>query len=140
MDAHANQNVIHTLNQQARFISKSLNTQLKKHHLFSSQWVIVYCLHKFGVMTQTDIWKYVNVEAPTITRTLAKMEQNGWITRTQGTDKRERIIELTTEAQKQFPLINESVTQLEEDLLGNLTPDEKKQLQHLLKKIGQSGE
>ncbi len=43
-------------------------------------------------MTQTDIWKYVNVEAPIVTRTIAKMEENGSIVHQQGEDKRERII------------------------------------------------
>lgn len=106
----SNQDVLHSLNQRSRLFSKLLNTQLKDHGLFSSQWSILFCIHHFGSMTQTDIWKYLNVEAPTVTRTLAKMEKNGWISRRPGDDKRERIIELTDLAKDNFFSIKQSVT------------------------------
>lgn len=135
MNNTLNQDVLHALNQGSRFVAKSLNTHLKEYGLFASQWTIMYCLHKFGPMTQTDIWKYVNVEAPTVTRTVTKMEKNGWILRTQGKDKRERIIELTDVAKQSFPAIKQSIMALENDLLGELSPEEKEQLVVLLSKI-----
>lgn len=131
----SNQDVFHALNQRARLFSKSLNTYLVEHGLYSSQWSILFCLHNFGTMTQTQIWKYLNVEAPTVTRSLARMEKNGWVTRSQGEDKRERLIELTDEAKNKFSIIKNSVTGMENDLLANLTKEEKEQLYHLLNKI-----
>lgn len=131
----SNQDVFHALNQRARLFSKSLNTHLIDHGLYVSQWSILFCLHHFGTMTQTDIWKYLNVEAPTITRSLAKMEKNGWVTRRQGEDKRERLIELTDEAKSKFSMIKQSVTKMEDQLLADLSKNEKEQLYHLLNKI-----
>lgn len=131
----SNQDVFHALNQRARLFSKSINTHLIDHGLYASQWSILFCLYHFGTMTQTQIWKYLNVEAPTVTRSLAKMEKNGWITRRQGEDKRERLIELTDEAKSKFSTIKQSVTEMENQLLVNLTMDEKKQLYDLLNKI-----
>ncbi len=32
-------------------------------------------------MTQKEIWSYLNVEAPTVTRTIKRLEENGWIQR-----------------------------------------------------------
>lgn len=42
-----------------------------------------------------EISSYLGVEAPTMTRTLARLEKSGWITRTAGKDKREKLISLT---------------------------------------------
>lgn len=131
----SNQDVVHALNQRARYISKSLNIVLKEHGLFSSQWSILFCLHQFGPMTQTEIWTYLSVEAPTVTRTITKMEKNGWIIRRQGEDKRERIIALTDEAQDKFASIKKAVNDMENEILGNFTADEKVGLYNLLNKI-----
>lgn len=131
----SNQDLLHALNQRARLFAKSINTSLKDHGLYASQWSILFCLHQYGAMTQTEIWKYLNVEAPTVTRTLAKMEKSGWVIRKQGVDKRERIIELTGLAVDEFPTISEKVSELENDLLSEFTPDEKDQFYHLLNKL-----
>ena len=37
-------------------------------------------------MTQKEIWQYLNVEAPTVTRTIVRLEESGWINRREGTD------------------------------------------------------
>ena len=38
---------------------------------------LLYPKHK--EMTLTQIWKYLNVEAPTITRTVNRLAELGWI-------------------------------------------------------------
>lgn len=140
MDQEINQNILHLLNQRTRLFSKEVNNRLNDYDLFSSQWSILFCIDRFGPMSQTDIWKYLNVEAPTVTRTLVRMEKNGWIKRNLGKDKRERIIELTKEAQQKLPTIKQTMDQLEQELLTNLSIKEKEQLQFLLNKIGETGE
>jgi len=136
MENVSNQELMHLLNQRKRLLEKEMNLFLKKHDLFTSQWSILFCIHRFGAMSQTDIWKYLNVEAPTVTRTLAKMEKNGWIKRQSGDDKRERIIELTEETKGKFPVIKQTVDEIESELLVNLTTKEKNQLYYLLNKMG----
>src|SRR5699024_602642 len=120
MENVSNQEVMQVLNQRKRLLQKEMNLLLKKHDLFSSQWSCFFCIHRFGAMSQTDIWKYLNVEAPTVTRTLAKMEKNGWIKRQSGDDTRERIIELTEETKGKFPVIKQTVDEIESELLVNL--------------------
>lgn len=129
-------NLVHLLNQRARLIAKEVNNRLKAHNLYHSQWAILHCLHRLGPMTQTAIWKYFNVEAPTVTRTLVRMEKNGWIIRMPGEDKRERIIQLTEDAKRQYPIIQQTIHALEEEMLNDITFKEKKQLYKLLDKIG----
>ncbi|UZM96996.1 MarR family transcriptional regulator [Lysinibacillus sp. MHQ-1] len=41
-------------------------------------------------MTLTQIWKYLNVEAPSITRAITRLETLGWVERLDGEDKREK--------------------------------------------------
>ncbi|MBM7553071.1 MarR family winged helix-turn-helix transcriptional regulator [Thalassobacillus pellis] len=136
-DTHS---VFHLLHQQVRMITKEFNNQLSDHGLYHSQWSIIFCLEKFGSMTQTDIWKYLNVEAPTITRTLTRMEKNGWVIRTQGEDRRERLIELTESAHEKFKEVNRAVYEFEQDMVKGMSSEELKQFYHLLKKIGPKGE
>src|SRR5690625_5791444 len=95
MEEITNQDVFHTFNQRARLFSKSLKVHLIEHGLYSSQWFILFCLYHFGTMTQTEIWKYLKVEAPTVTRSLTKMEKNGWVIRKHGEDISTCLIDFT---------------------------------------------
>lgn len=135
-----NQHLLHLLNQQTRLLAKEINNRLSDHGLYSSQWSIIFTLNRFGPMTQTAIWKYLNVEAPTITRTLSRMEKNGWIIRKQGNDKRERIIELTNFAKKEFKYVRKEMDQFETEVLEDLSKEEKEQLKTLLLKLKTSRE
>lgn len=132
----SNQDLVHMMQQKSRQFSKSINEALKKHDLYMSQWSILYCLHKFGAMTQKEIWLYLNVEAPTITRTLERMEKSEWIIREEGTDKRERIIRLTEKAKNEFSGIKQTFESVEQEFLFRITDKEKTQLYQLLQKIG----
>ena len=140
MDEISNRDLIHLLNQRTRLLAKEVNKCLSDHGLYTSQWSIIFCIERFGPMTQTEIWKYLNVEAPTITRTLSRMEKNGWIKRELGKDKRERVINLTEEAWRNYKTIRQSMDNLEHEILSDLSTEEKKHLYNLLKKIRTSGE
>ncbi|WP_188456769.1 MarR family winged helix-turn-helix transcriptional regulator [Virgibacillus oceani] len=131
-----NRNLFHLLNQRVRYLSKEINSRLLDHGLYASQWSIIFCLEKYGPMTQTAIWKYLNVEAPTVTRTLSRMEKSGWVVRKQGEDKRERVIELTKEARQKFTQIQQATDQVEREMVACLSAEEKEQLYLLLKKLG----
>ncbi|MDC3418260.1 MarR family winged helix-turn-helix transcriptional regulator [Aquibacillus salsiterrae] len=128
--------VIHELHQTTRFLSKVVNERLQKHGIFQSQWMILYCIKKFGPMTQTEIWKYLNVEAPTVTRTLTKLERNGWIVRQKGKDQREKIVDLTDKAKSEITEIETTIDTFESEMLKGLSPEECEQLSNLLAKVG----
>ncbi|MEK5184747.1 MarR family transcriptional regulator [Solibacillus sp. FSL R5-0691] len=127
--------LFHILFQQNRYLVKQLNDVLKQHGLFSSQWTVLFLLHQNGKMTLTEIWKYLDVEAPTVTRTVTRLETLGWVERVQGADKREKMIDLTAKALELFPKIEESVLSFERKMTGNLTEEEQALLIQLLKKM-----
>jgi len=132
--------VFHELHQKSRLSIKEVNEVLKKFDLYSAQWSILFCLNQFGPKTQTEIWQYLNVEAPTVTRTLVKLERRNLIIRQEGRDKRERIVYLTDEAKNLIPQIEIQIRKLEQTMLKALSADELHQLTILLKKISGSGD
>ncbi|WP_042148695.1 MarR family winged helix-turn-helix transcriptional regulator [Paucisalibacillus sp. EB02] len=130
-----NQDLLHLLNQRVRYINKKLNESLQQHGLYNSQWSIMYYLYKNGTKTQKEIMNYFHVNAPTITRTVKRMEENRWIRRVEGQDRRERYIELTTEAKDKYKEIENTFSIHEEKVLFNLSEQEKEILLKLLQKL-----
>lgn len=127
--------LFHVLFQQQRVLVNKLNEVLKKHDLYHAQWTILFVLQKQGPMSLTAIWKYLNVEAPTVTRTVARLEELGWVQREMGIDKREKIVSLTDKALAAFPSIEASIVQYEEEIVQHLDESEQRQLITLLKKM-----
>ena len=127
--------VFHALFQKSRYITNCLNETLKQHNLYSSQWTILYCLYINGPMTLTQIWRYLNVEAPSITRAVTRLETLGWVQRVDGADKREKIITLSGMATENLPTIEKTILAFEEDMIGSMTIEEQKQFINLLQKM-----
>lgn len=129
---HVNRRLIHQINQCARLITKKANERLEPFGLYSSQWSILYCLKTIGPMTQKEIWSYLNVEAPTVTRTIKRLEENGWIQREQGEDKREKLVVLTKEAELKYDSINQEMLKFEEDMLADFHDGDKEAFSEFL--------
>lgn len=127
--------LIHQLFQKSRFLSYEVNITLKKHDLYSSQWSVLNCIQIHKKMTLTQIWKYLNVEAPTITRTVNRMCDLGWLEITPGIDRREKFVQLSTRALQDFPAIKASMMEFEDRMVSNLSKEEEKLLLELLQKI-----
>ncbi len=127
--------LFHEVFQKTRFLSKELNLVLKEYDLFASQWAVLYCVHRHDEMILTNIWRYLNVEAPTVTRTVSRLEELGWLKTHEGNDRREKIVRLSDEAVVKFPVIEASIIQFENEFLGNLSSEEQAMLIALLKKL-----
>lgn len=131
--------LFHALFQKTRLLSKELNAVLKEHDLFASQWTVLYCIYEHGNMSLTEIWKYLNVEAPTVTRTVNRLAELGWLTIEEGKDRRERIVKLSEQAVASFPEIEETVIRFEHQFLKRLSNQEQLQLMELLGKMELEG-
>lgn len=127
--------LIHELFQKSRFLSQEVNITLKKHNLFASQWSVLYCIQRHKEMTLTQIWKYLNVEAPTITRTVNRLARLGWIEIYPGKDKREKIVKLSEQALHKFPTIKADMMEFEDQMVASLSDEEEVQMLELLQKI-----
>lgn len=127
--------LFHALFQKQRQLTKRLNEVLKEHELYSAQWTILFCLHEHGAMTLTEIWRYLHVEAPTVTRTIARLEKLGWVERLPSEDKREKIVILSEMAKVRLPEIKKTIEAYEEEMIGHLTEQEQLQFMKLLDKM-----
>lgn len=103
--------------------------------LYSSQWGIILCLHYRSALTQVQLSNYLNVEAPTITRTLTRLEEMGWIIRSEGDDKRERYVSLSPQAIERFPEWLQAASELETVALRDLDEEELATFNRVLKKM-----
>lgn len=120
---------------QHRYLTNRLNEQLRSHNLYHSQWTILYCLMQNGAMTLSEISRYMAVEAPTVTRTVRRLEELGWLVCVPGQDRREKIAHLTQQAEQKLPAVSESVLQFEANMIGSLTSEEQQQFIALLEKM-----
>lgn len=127
--------LIHELFQKTRYLSYEVNKTLKDYNLYSSQWSVLNCVHRHKEMTLTQIWKYLNVEAPTITRTVNRLAVLGWLDIKAGKDRREKIVRLSTKALETFPTIENSMNVFENEMLSALSQEDQQLLMELLKKI-----
>ncbi|MBG9449541.1 MarR family transcriptional regulator [Cytobacillus firmus] len=133
---HPNQSeFFHSINQFTRHFSKVLNESLVPLGLYAAQWTIIYRLKTGGPSTQKEISSYLGVEAPTMTRTLARLEKSGWIIRTAGKDKREKLISLTDAAILEYDNWLAAVRSSESNVLQNITEEEISTMIRLMEKM-----
>ncbi len=125
----------HKVNQLARSFTKKLNEKISPLGLYSSQWAIAVYLYENKQCTQIELSKYLSVEAPTITRTLARMEEMGWVTREYGNNKREKHIKLTEKAYEMFIKWNEVDKSIEVDAIKDISKDELDIFNNVLQKM-----
>ena len=125
----------HKVNQLARSFTKKLNEKISPLGLYSSQWAIVVYLYEKKQCTQIELSQYLMVEAPTITRTLARMEEMGWVTREYGNNKREKHIKLTEKAYEMFIKWNAVSDNIEVDAKKDISKDELDIFNNVLEKM-----
>lgn len=129
------QHLLHQYFQNYRLLQKELNEVLKPYGLYSSQWSVLYVLHEHGPMTLTQIWRYLHVEAPTITRTVNRLQQLKFVEKVEGADRREKTVQLTDFAIEKMPAIINATRKFEEKFKVRLTSQETSQLINLLEKM-----
>ncbi|CAG9614352.1 Transcriptional regulator SlyA [Bacillus rhizoplanae] len=128
------QHFFHVVSQTSRKFSKKFNERVSPTGLYSAQWAVIFRLHQTGPCTQTELCQYLNVESPTMTRTLTRMESIGWIIRKEGTDRREKLISLSETALAMIPMWQEEVDSFEEKALQDINDEELRRAFHVLQK------
>ncbi len=125
----------HKVNQLARYFNKKLNEKISPLGLYNSQCGIIVYLYEKKQCTQVELSQYLCVEAPTITRTLTRMEKMGWVVRQEGKDKREKHIKLTEKAYEMFPKLHEDFSNVEIDALKDINKEELDIFNNILEKM-----
>ncbi|MFS0597974.1 MarR family transcriptional regulator [Peribacillus frigoritolerans] len=107
-----------------RPFENNLNIQLNKHDLHRAQWSILYYLNNYGSATLVELANYQSVEKPTITRTIARLEELGYVEHVPSKDKREKRMRLTELGKKVYSEVRVTIDQFEQEILKGITEDE----------------
>jgi MarR family transcriptional regulator for hemolysin len=99
-------------------------------------WMVLLNVTKGGALSQRELAARMGVEAPTLTRHLDHMEEQGLIERHgDEDDRRVTRIHLTTEGRKQFRRLLRVVEGLEAELAQRLSKQEVQTLERTLGRI-----
>ncbi|WP_236694001.1 MarR family winged helix-turn-helix transcriptional regulator [Sporosarcina globispora] len=101
-----------------------LNTELSKHHLYRAQWSILYYLYNDGSVTLVELSHYLGVEKPTVTRTIAKLEDMGYLEPVPTKDKREKRMQLTDTGRKVYQEVRVAIDEFEQEILNGISEEE----------------
>ena len=96
------------------------NEQLVRIGLYHSQWVIVYYLKQFGPSTLVEISHYIDVEKPTISRTVDRLEKSQLIEKVPSKDRRTKIIQLTEKGNQVYMEAKKVVDEFENKLIEGI--------------------
>jgi len=113
-----------SLNQVTRQFSKSFNENLVPTGLYLAQWSVIRYINLHGPCTQRTICSNLNIEPPTLTRTLCRMESLDLIVRKEGSDKREKMIHLTDKAINQIDDWQEKIISFENKVIKDISDEE----------------
>jgi len=104
-----------------RSFKNKLNEQLAAAGLFHSQWLVLYCIKKQQPVTIVEISNYLDVENPTVSRTVKRLEEQGLTETISSEDKRERRLQLSSKGQESFQKGQEIVSHFEGKLMADIS-------------------
>ncbi|MGE8080035.1 MarR family winged helix-turn-helix transcriptional regulator [Peribacillus loiseleuriae] len=103
-------------------ISK-LNVLLGEHDLSYSLWQVIFFVKGNGPSTLVDISTHYNIEKPSITRSVHRLEEMQLIKQIPGKDRREKIIQLTNSGEEIYQVCRSKITELEYSIMKEI-PEE----------------
>lgn len=119
----------------ARSFKKKLNEQLADTGLFHSQWLVLYCINKEQTVTLVEISNYLDVEKPTVSRTVKRLEEQGLVEMIPSEDKREKRMQLSVIGQKKYEKAREIVTRFEAGLMDEVSDTDVKTTLDTMQKL-----
>ena len=89
------------INRAALLFRRELIRAFREYNISPEQWQVLAGLWQKSPLNQVEIGAITLQEAPTLSRMIEKMSQNGWVRKTRDSeDKRSTLIELTPEGDK----------------------------------------
>ncbi|MEH7235128.1 MarR family winged helix-turn-helix transcriptional regulator [Bacillus sp. JJ1562] len=118
-----------------RPFESQLNVELSKHQLYRAQWSILYYIVNFGSPTLVEISNYLGVEKPTVTRTINRLEELGYVEHIPGKDKREKRMQLTDLGKKVYQDVRKTVDEFEKEIVKGVSEKELHDATRVMKAI-----
>ncbi|MEH6949653.1 MarR family transcriptional regulator [Bacillus sp. JJ634] len=118
-----------------RPFENKLNILLSQHQIQRAQWTILYYLSLNGSITLVELSNYLSVEKPTVTRTINRLEELGYVEQIPSKDKREKRIQLTELGKEVYKHVRITIDQFEKDILKGISEQEQLNAIHIMKEI-----
>lgn len=107
-----------------RPFENQLNSLLTKHQIQRAQWTVLFYLAKYESVTLVELSHYLGVEKPTTTRTVHRLQEQGYVEQMESSDKREKRMRLTNSGEKVYHDIRLYVDQFEQEILQGINEEE----------------
>ncbi|MFC9815258.1 MarR family winged helix-turn-helix transcriptional regulator [Streptomyces virginiae] len=128
--------ISHAIFRLARLHRMYAGQLLRRIGLHPGQELVMMHLWELGPQRQTDLVRLLDSDAATMTRTVQRLEQAGFVRRRPSpTDKRASLIEPTAASHALRREVEQSWSQLEELVATGLTPDERTEALHTLERL-----
>ena len=113
---------------------REMEASLKKSGMTVTQWrALGVLLHSTGV-TNSDLVRHLEIEAPSVTSLVNGMERKGWVKRTRSTsDARVKQLSLTPRGRRLIEDAREAKAPIEERMASTLSTGERATLKRLLR-------
>lgn len=79
----------------SRLVTRIYDAELRDSELEVTQFGVLSALHRLGEATHGQLAKGLGMDSTTMTRVVGVLERRGWVARRAGTDRRQRIYEIT---------------------------------------------
>lgn len=127
--------LMHQIHQTMRLFAKTLNQEIAKSGIYSSEWTILNLLHHRGECAQADLSPYLGIEPAAISKTLMKMEEKSVIARVFCREPRGKSVRLTEKGEMLYAHLSVLVAQHRRQALQGLSAEECRQLHVLMHRI-----
>ncbi|MDQ1004305.1 MarR family transcriptional regulator for hemolysin [Neobacillus niacini] len=107
-----------------RSLITKLNELMSTYELSYSLWQVIFYIKNNGPSTLVDIANNYNVEKPTITRRVHRLEDLQLVKQIPGMDRREKVIQLTELGEEIYQACREKITELENSVMEGITDEE----------------
>ncbi|WP_102026247.1 MarR family winged helix-turn-helix transcriptional regulator [Salirhabdus sp. Marseille-P4669] len=118
-----------------RPFENKLNVELGKHNLHRAQWTILYYLFHYSSATLVELANYQGVEKPTVTRTMNRLEELGYIQQIPSTDKREKRVELSKKGVTLYNKVRLTIDEYEQKILTGISVKEQLEVIRIMQQI-----
>jgi DNA-binding MarR family transcriptional regulator len=117
----------------ARFARSNLASGLLEHGLYAGQEQVLFLLDEHGPLALTELAEKLDVRAPTITKTVARMEAQSFLSRAVSRDDaRSIIIALAPEGRRVLKLGRQIVIETEAEIFSSLNSADHENLRDCL--------
>ncbi|MGH7563620.1 MAG: MarR family winged helix-turn-helix transcriptional regulator [Gemmatimonadota bacterium] len=78
-----------------RAVGRLYGSEIRKSGLAPTQFTLLMALSRLDEVTQGELAERLAIDSTTLTRTLGRLEEQGWVASRPGDDRRERWVRLT---------------------------------------------